>query len=274
MRAYQELPLRPNQQAFVNRFVEACQADDRVVAAFLGGSNVKGSADQYSDLDLCVITSDASGEEFFNQRETFLQSLGELVFLEDFGFPNLTLFIFADDTEGELNFGSEGKLDQIHSGPFQPLLDKRNILAEAVFPEKEANPSHQFEELRRNMYWFWHEMSHFITAMRRGQLWWARGQLDELLAKCVNLARLQNNFLDVGVGDEPYFKLENAMPTEKLTPLETTFCPIERDAMLQSADVIAQFYIDIARRLAQTCEVPYPGGLEIVMMERLKTLRT
>ncbi|HLO15008.1 MAG TPA: aminoglycoside 6-adenylyltransferase [Anaerolineales bacterium] len=268
----QELQLRSNQQAFVDRFVEACQADERVTAAFLGGSHVKGAADEYSDIDLCVITTDASGEDLYNQRASFLQALGELVFLEDFGIPNIAFFVLADGTEGELNFGSESKLDQLHGGPFRTLLDKKNILADAVFSEKDSDPSHQIEQLRRNIYGFWHEMSHFITAMGRGQLWWARGQLDQLRSICVNLARLQNNFSDADVGEEPYFKIEKAMPKEKLAPLESTFCPMEKNAMLRSAQVIVKFYAEIAQPLAQTYEIPYPRDLEVLMMARLRRL--
>ena len=36
----------------------ACQQDDRIVAAFLGGSYVTGTADDYSDLDLYLLTTD------------------------------------------------------------------------------------------------------------------------------------------------------------------------------------------------------------------------
>jgi len=39
-------------QIVMNRFVAACQADERVVAAFLGGSYARGTTDAYSDLDL------------------------------------------------------------------------------------------------------------------------------------------------------------------------------------------------------------------------------
>ena len=46
-----DLPIRPYQKDFLKRFVKACQEDDRVVGAFLGGSTVKGYADAYSDLD-------------------------------------------------------------------------------------------------------------------------------------------------------------------------------------------------------------------------------
>ncbi len=266
------LSLLPNHEAFVNRFVQACKVDDRILAAFLGGSNVKGRADRYSDIDICVITSDDSFEYFYSQREAFLRSLGELVFLENFDTPDIAFFIFADGTEGELYFGSGSRLDHIHSGPFRVLLDKKNILAEMVFPERKADPSHQTEEIRRTVYVFWHEMSHFITAMGRGKLWWARGQLDQLRSICVNLSRLHNDFLDDGVGEEPYFKIEYAMPVEKLFPLEVTFCPIEKNAMLQSARVILQFYTHIAPPLMQTHGMPYPRRLEMVMLERFEEL--
>lgn len=272
MMGLQGIQLLPNHQAFVNRFVNACEADDRILAAFLGGSNAKGYADQYSDIDVCVITTDESSEDFYNQRESFLQSLGELVFLEDFGIPNIAFCIFADGTEGEVNFGSENCLDQIHSGTFRILIDKKNILADAVFPEPEPDPSHQIEELRRNIHGFWHEMSHFITAMGRGKLWWARGQVEALRSICVNLARLQNDFSDTGVGEEPYFKIEYAIDVEKLSPLETTFCPMKKDAMLQSVRIIVQFYMEMALSLSATYGIPYPHALERVMLERLEKL--
>jgi len=89
----QGIRLRPNHQSFVDRFVKACLADDRIVAAFLGGSYVKGYADSYSDIDPCVITTGDYFEQFFNKRETFLRLLGNLVFLEDFDIPNIAFYI-------------------------------------------------------------------------------------------------------------------------------------------------------------------------------------
>ena len=269
----QDLPLRPHQRAFVDRFVKACQADDRVVAAFLGGSNVKGYADPYSDVDLCVITTDPSFEEFVNQREAFLRSLGELVFLEDFDLPSTAFYIFADDTEGELNFGSEGKLQDIHSGPFRILLDKKNLLTDVVFSEAEPPSADQIEKLRRQIQGFWHELSHFITAMGRDQIWWAQGQLEALRAKCVNLARLRHNILDADVGDEAYFKIENVMPVKQLSPLKETFGPMEQEEILKAVLVIVRFYREIAPPLAQRHGIHYSHELERVMLDRLQKLQ-
>ena len=42
---------------FLDRFVKACQADERVVAAFLGGSYGQDAADAFSALDLYLVTA-------------------------------------------------------------------------------------------------------------------------------------------------------------------------------------------------------------------------
>jgi predicted nucleotidyltransferase len=271
-----ELPgiqLRPNHQAFADRFVKACQADNRIVAAFLGGSNVKGTADAYSDIDLSVITKDQAFEEFFKEREAFLRSLGDLVFLEDFDISDIAFFMFADDTEGELYFGRENQMDHIHSGPFQVLLDKKNILTGAVFSEPEPALSEQIEKLRRHIQWFWHELSHFITALGRGQLWWAQSQLEALRSICINLVRLRNNILDGDAGEEAYFKIENMMPVEQLAALQDTFPPLEKEAILKAGLAILHFYREIAPPLAQTHGLHYSHELERVMMDRLQKLQ-
>ena len=270
----QELQLSPKHQAFMDRFVAACQADDRVVAAFVGGSYAKGTADAFSDLDLSLITTDAAYEAFFADRAAFLQQLGTLVFLENFGLPKMVFFIFSDDSEGELWFGSESQLDHIHSGPYRVLLDKKRILAQAAFPEQEPTQAEQSEILRRQITWFWHDLSHFSTAIGRGQLWWAHGQLEALRVYCINLARLRQNFLDGDVGSEAYWKLEQAFAVAQLAPLQATYCPLERGAMLQAALAIVQFYQELAQSLTRAHGIAYPAALERVMLDRLDKLKT
>src|SRR6266498_3284097 len=237
-----QLP-RQNHQAVLDRFVAACQADQRVVAATLYGSYARGAADAYSDLDLGLITTDEAYEDFVAGREAFLRLLGEPVFLEDFDLPNIVFFIFPDGTEVELSLGRERQFNHNHGGPYRVLLDKKNILAGAVFPRDEPTQAEQIERLRRLVYWFWHDLSHFTTAMGRGQLWWAYGQLEELRRYCVNLAHLRQNFSAEADG---YEKVEQALPVEQLSPLQATFCPQERGAMLQAALVIVRFYQELA----------------------------
>src|SRR5512146_2896723 len=106
--------LQPNHQVVLDRFIAACRANDRIVAAFLGGSYARGAADEHSDLDIYLITTDESLDEFSNQREAFLHLLGEPLFIENFDMPNHVFYMFADGTEGELGFGKESDFAHIH----------------------------------------------------------------------------------------------------------------------------------------------------------------
>jgi predicted nucleotidyltransferase len=267
-----DIQLPDNHQDVVDRFIAACQTDERIVAAFLGGSYVTNAADKFSDLDLYFITTDEAYEDFLAEREGFIRLLGEPLFLADFGVTHGYFFIFSNGTEGELWFGRQSKFKDIHGGPHKVLLDKKEILAGEVFPMQVADPIEQIETLGQQIDWFWHELSHFIKAMGRGQLWFAYGQLEVMRQKCVNLVRLRHNFLDAKVGEEPYFKIEKVLPIEQLLPLQVTYCPMEYEAMLQAALVIFRFYQDVAPTLAKAYGLTYQADLEQMMISQLEEL--
>jgi len=268
-----EIGYQKNHQALVDRFVGACQADKRIVAAFLVGSYASGAADEYSDLDLFIVITDEDFDDFYSNRTAFMHLLGDPVFLEDFGNPNIVFYTFADGSEGELGLYSESQLESMLTGPFIVLLERKKNLADTVYRGNVSDPLEQTEKLRRLIYWFWHELSHFITAMGRGQLWWAQGQLESMRGYCVNLARLRNNFSDTDAGDEPYFKIEMVMPVEQLAPLKVTFGPMDKDKLLQSVQEIVKFYQELAIPLAQDYGIRYPDVLEGVMLNRLENIR-
>ena len=146
------------------------------------------------------------------------------------------------------------------------LLDKHGLLTDVTFPLHEADPTEQNENLRRLIMNFWHEVGHFNQALARNQLWFAYGSLETMRHICVNLTRLRHNFADASVGEEPYFKLEQAMPVEQLAPLQVTFCPLEATAIRQAGAVLLQFYRAVATDLAEAHGLVYPTALEKLMM--------
>jgi predicted nucleotidyltransferase len=267
--ASNQIPLPPHYQAVLDRFVTVCREDQRVVAALLGGSYATGTADLYSDLDLGLITTDGAYEDFLKDYVSFISLVGEPELLEDFDLPHNVFFIFSDGTEGELAIGCESRFKHIQLGPYQTLLDKKGVLTGVVFSGEEVDPAEQTETLRRLIYWFWHDLSHFIAAIGRGQLWWAYGQLEILRSHCLNLVRKQNNFTGATEG---YEKIEKAVPLEQLAPLQTTFCPLERDPMLQAVTNIVRFYQQIAPPLARAHQLAYPERLSHLMSDRLAKL--
>ena len=259
------------QQALLQRFTAACEADDRILAAFLGGSFASGTADAYSDLDIYLVTTDEDYDAFFGQRQEFMRRLGTLVFLEDFndfGFDML-IFTFADDVEGELALGRESDFEHIHGGPYKVLVDKKGLLAGKVFPMLAPTEEDQRKTLRRLIYWFWEDLSHVITALHRGQLWSAHISLDSMRRRCVNLARLERDF---SVEAEGYWKVEKALPEEELLRLKATFCPLEARAMLQAVLTLVRYYQQVAPRLAAKYGIAYPADIERVLSRRLDAL--
>ncbi len=176
----QELQMPLHHQMFTNRFVAAGQVDERVVAAFISGSYARGTTDAYSDLDFGLIVTDEAYDDFLAEHEAFIRLLGEPVFLEDYNGDgaDFVFSIFSDGTEVELGFGHESHFNHIYVGPYRVLLDKKGILAGAVFSWQEPTQAEQIETLRSLINWFWHDLSHhFITPIARGQLWSAYGAL-------------------------------------------------------------------------------------------------
>jgi predicted nucleotidyltransferase len=252
--------------AVIERFTAACREDERVIAACLVGSHARGAADLYSDLDLWLLTTDEAYEDFLAERETFIRRLGEPLFFESFGCAHAVFFILADGAECELTAGRESQRGQLLTGPYQVLLDKRRVLAGVELHRPEPDRTEQHERLRRLISWFWHDLSHFTTAIARGQLWWAYGQLEILRRMCVDLLRLQQDFSST---EEGYDKVDLAVPVEQLAPLLPTYCPMEPEPMLQAALAIVRYFQQVAPPLAHAHGIPYPDRLDRLICDRL-----
>jgi predicted nucleotidyltransferase len=258
-----------DQPGVVFRFAEACEADDRIIAGLLGGSRARGEADEFSDIDLYAITTDDALENVMSSRDAFVRRLGDPLFLEDFGLDRIAFCILRDGTDVELHFEREGALKRLEVGPFQTLVDKRGVLGRAEFPFSRPDPDEQRERLRETVMWFWHDLSHFLAAMGRGDLWWAYGQLEALRRYCVNLVRIRHG---VEAQGEAYEKLSKEVPVGELTELASTLCALQRDAMLESGVRIVAFFREHAPRIAKANGVAYPIDLARLKSTRLEEL--
>ncbi|MGZ8630360.1 MAG: aminoglycoside 6-adenylyltransferase [Actinomycetota bacterium] len=257
-----------DREAVLARFVEACSADERIVAAFLAGSEARGEADEHSDLDLCVVMPDDAFDEVVADRERMIAQLGEVLFIEDFGNDALVFAILADGSDIELHFVRESQLDRVRSGPHRVLVDDRGVLPGKPFPWPELDRPAQTEELRNVVMWFWHDLSHFAAAIERDQLWWAAGQLEQLRGYCVRLARIEHGAEPMP--DEPYWKLDAEMSTAPLDPIRSTFVPMDRDALLDAARTLLAFFRSRAPEVAQANGLTYPAALDRLVGARLR----
>ena len=258
-----ELELPIPHRAVASRFLDLCLADPRIVAAFIGGSYASGQADEFSDLDLYFVTTDEAYGDFVANKAGFARQLGRLLFLEDFGEAHGYLFVHENGTEGEFWFGRQSDFQGICSGPYQVLFDRLGLLGGDEFPTPAADHERQLAVLRRQIDWFWHELSHFIKAMGRKQLWFAYGQVEAMRRMCVILARLDVDFTDAAALEgEPYFKIEEALPVAVLQPLRSTCCEVDQPALLQAAKTLCAYYRAVAPALAKTHGLAYSVELD------------
>jgi predicted nucleotidyltransferase len=185
------IPRPPHENGeLLERFARMCADDGRIVAGFLMGSLARGEADEFSDVDLGVIATAEAYDDVRGDRARIVESLGEPLFLEDFGNDANIHFILADGTEGELFVARVDRMSDLHLGDYRVLVGDAGIAPTGTLPF--ADPDHETlaDELDRLVRWFWHDLSHFTAAVGRSQPWWAAGQLEALRAACVNLARL------------------------------------------------------------------------------------
>lgn len=238
-----------------------------MVAAFLGGSRARGEADEYSDIDISLIVSDEAYAEFVSDKGAFARALGEPLFIEDFGQGEVVFVILADGTELELHLLRMSDLPSIRPGPHRVLLNDTGVLERIQLLPPEIDREARIEQLRQLLSWFWHDLGHFTTAIGRGQLWWAAGQLQILRDVCVGLVRIEQGAeLDE---DEPYWKLDVEVATPPLDALRSTFVPVERDAMLRAGREVLAFFRSRAPGVARANGLPYPTELDELIGGRL-----
>jgi predicted nucleotidyltransferase len=255
-------------EQLIARFSDACASDDRVVAAFVGGSIARGDADRYSDVDLCVVTTDEAADDVFADRETLAAQLGTPLFLEDWaGEASEVFVIFADGTDVEVFFVAESRIKEMQVGSILPLLDRTGLLANLDLPIRAPLPEDLAVELRRILAWFWHDVSHLIKALGRGQLWWAAGEVEALRGYCVNLVRIEQG---LEASEEPYFKIDDDASTAVLESLRPTFVPMRAEALRQAASELIAFFGMRGRPLADAYGLEYPSELDRLFRNRLE----
>ena len=256
-----EIPeaVAPQQSAFLRRLLNVASADDRFAALFLGGSYAAGTADEHSDLDVYLITTDAAFEDVRQERHDLLRSLGEALFLEEhsfFGFL-LLLYMYADGVEGEMALAPERDLATVHSGPYRALLDKTGVLqghaAGSTFgAEQRAAAIHEA------FTWFWYYRRHLDVALARGHLWTAHSFLERCRERCLQLLWLQA-LPDSWPGDHE--KAERVLDARALERLAPTIVPLESDAIAHAGARLTVFHRGLGAELGERYGVAYPARL-------------
>jgi predicted nucleotidyltransferase len=249
-------------RAAIERFTAACAAEPLVAAAFLGGSFVAGTADEFSDLDLYVVTEEADYAAFFAGREEFVRGWGVPVFLdtsidfEGFGF-DLVHFVFADGVSGELACGHRGNLLALHGGPHQVLVDKAGVLEGVTFPGFQPSEAEQRSQVERDLSWFWLGVIDFAKYLARDRRAAAQRLLAGMQNRCESLAEYARSGGDV----------DSELVARRLLD---THVSAEPEAMAAAARELVAIHRAVGTAAAHAFGLAYPSGLAAVAEETLE----
>jgi hypothetical protein len=250
----------------LERFIGACEADERVVGALLVGSRAAGTADEHSDLDLHIVTRDDAHASFLEDRQAFARHLGEPLLVEGFDLPDVLFVIYADGTELELTVTPVGELRVV--GPHEVLLDRTGSVAQTVASRQQSTSSHDVRpaDLQRRLDAFWHDVSHFATALARGQLVWAYGQLDDLRRLCLDLACV---LAEPPVEAEGYWKADASVDPQVLQELTATMRGPAREELFAAGQGVLALYRRLAAQAVERHGAVYPERLDRLISARL-----
>lgn len=252
---------------FLERLMAGLRSDDRVAALFLGGSHAAGTADEHSDLDLYLITSDAAFESLRSERNALLQALGEIVFLEehsDFGFLML-LFIYADGVHGEIALAPARDLNDVHGGPHVVLLDHEGLLEGREFETFRLDHDARARIVESLLRWFWYDRGLLYVALARENLWSAHHYLELCRERCLNLARLLGH---PGVWPGGHEKAEGMLDAAMLALFEPTVVPLNSDKVDRAARRLTDIYLQLGPEAARRFDASFPDRLVETQLKR------
>jgi hypothetical protein len=257
--------LTQKQQCVIDRFTDVCVRDDRISAAFVGGSIAAATADEHSDLDLYALIRPEAYDQLLSQHRHFVEQWASPVFLEHFdGFGfDMLVFILQDGIQGELGIAKPNRFLHIHGGAYAVLVDKEELLDGVKFPLQRPEREHQLRVLRKQMHWFWRDLSLWNVAMRRRHPWTAAGYVESMRRRCVRLVRLQSDFASWA---EDYEKLEQVVGEDELELIRASFSTLETEAMVEAVRNLVVCYKEVASRLASRYGLEYPSSLQDTLL--------
>lgn len=248
------------QKAFANKAKEILAPDQNVIGLAVGGSWLTNELDEFSDLDLIIVTKHKISNDK-HQMLAYAERLGNLLsgFTgEHVGEPRVLICLYDNPLlHVDIKFLT---LDEFHYRVETPtlLLDQDSQLQQALDNSKEKYPFPDYQWIE-DRFWIW--IHYALLKIGRGEYLEAYDFMGFLRMIVLGpLIHIKNGNLPRGVR-----KVETTIATEDLTALKLTMATYDRKALLNSLRNAVLLYRQLRATLFD-CSINLHGHTEDKVM--------
>lgn len=232
------------QKQFADSLVQKIKGDSSIIGLAAGGSWITNEMDEFSDLDLILVTREKVSDNP-EKMLSYARQFGDLLVGftgEHVGEPRLLICLYKNPLlHVDIKFLIPDELDRRVEDPVI-LLDKDGIL-EAALKKSEAKfpyPDYQWIEDR---FWVW--IHYALLKVGRGEYLEALDFLTYLRMVVFGpLLHIKNGKLPKGVR-----KVERLLPDNDLNYLASTIPDYDKEAIIKALDVSVALYKDLRNDL-------------------------
>lgn len=247
----------PNIESFIEKVKAQAEADASILAVAAAGSAITGETDEFSDLDLVIVTRTAIAPDAEKMRAFAARFPGLIAAFtgEHVGEPRLLICLYDKPLlHVDFKFLTADELGERIENPVI-LFERGKILSVAYAASEARWPSPDLQWIE-DRFWVW--VHYAALKLGRGELYEAvdflsflRGQvLGPLLA------------LKYGKPPRGVRKLETFIHAEDSLALQATLAPLEKQALARALHAAIKLY----RRLRST--IPVTGLMRRIAAEK------
>ncbi|HEY9010447.1 MAG TPA: nucleotidyltransferase domain-containing protein [Devosia sp.] len=255
-----------NQQSLVTRVVDALEPDERIRGLFLTGSFGRGTADQWSDVDLLALVEKEQQEAVAADWRQVLEAITPIVYWNRLPWAFVLNAVSEDWLRCDLSLAGPGETRGMTQDRAKPLIDRDGVYStlSATLPPPEIDR----RKLEGTVNEFIRVLGLTPVAVGRGEvelIGIGTGMLRRMLT---DLLVIEMNHADTG----GILHLSRLLDAERMALMETIPVP-ERsiESALASQAALARTFLPRAKALYAELGMDWPERFEEATRKTLAT---
>jgi predicted nucleotidyltransferase len=255
----------------LERLLKELDADPVVAGVMYAGSTSEGFRDDYSDIDLIVISRPEDFDSVVRKWVARIESMFPVISRfrgSEHERKVICCFLLEGFLELDVLFESLSTLSP--RDRWKIAFDRTEQVGQIL-----GGPSGEPEQPPLEAYYracvdsIWYHVTHTVTALYRGHLWKALHEVDELRFRTLSLFGLLRR-----LNTDDYAEVD-LLPPDILEALEKTLVVgMSRDAIFGALRVALDSFFRAAREVAERAEIEPPAKMESLLRKYLEASKS